>query len=195
MTVKGDSADAPLAAATTVPADNDGNNNNDAIPQASAVAVPIGGGDAGVVPLPVPMPPPAEENVVVKTVKTTKTYTIPAPSASNNSAAPSAPPATATAGGSSSSSSSPRLLKDLGRQPVSITCPHCNQVGLTRVESRCDAGSGASAAILCVVGFFCCICLAFAACLPCCVDKMQATEHRCSKCNRVVGKVRSFSDC
>jgi hypothetical protein len=193
MTVKGDSADAPLAAATTVPADNDGNNNNDAIPLASAVAVPIGGGDAGVVPLPVPMPPPAEENVVVKTVKTTKTYTIPAPSASNNSAAPSAPPATATAGGSSSSS--PRLLKDLGRQPVSITCPHCNQVGLTRVESRCDAGSGASAAILCVVGFFCCICLAFAACLPCCVDKMQATEHRCSKCNRVVGKVRSFSDC
>lgn len=200
MTVKEDLADAPPLATVTASASasdtcnaagsNNGRgsaNNNAEIPLAEAVPVPI----------PIPVPPPSDSKVVKKTTKTTKTYTIPAPSGAGGAgtgdagvAAPSAPPAD-----NGSSSVSSNLLSNLGRQPVSITCPHCGQVGLTRVDNRCDAGSGASAAILGVVGCFCCICLAFAALLPCCVDKMKSTEHRCGKCNRVVGKVRSFSDC
>ena len=218
MTVKEDLPDAslpPLATATgTASADNassasNANNNNNAeLPVAEAIPIPM----------PVPVPPPSDSKVVKKTTKTTKTYTIPAPSGSGASgsgasaATPSAPPAennngssggvtsgtpvaSATYNTNNTTSDSSKLLSDLGRQPVSITCPHCGQVGLTRVDNRCDAGSGAAAVMLGVVGCFCCICLAFTALLTCCVDKMKMSEHRCGKCNRVVGKVRSFSDC
>ena len=215
MTVKEDLPDAsppPLATATATASDNANsanNNSNAEIPVAEAI--------------PIPVPPPSDSKVVKKTTKTTKTYTIPAPSGSASGASgsgsgaaaatPSAPPAennnnsssgvvtsgtpvaSATFNTHNTTSNSSKLLSDLGRQPVSITCPHCGQVGLTRVDNRCDAGSGASAVMLGVVGCFCCICLAFAALLPCCVDKMKMTTHRCGKCNRVVGKVRSFSDC
>mmetsp|Transcript_26877 Transcript_26877/g.77488 ORF Transcript_26877/g.77488 Transcript_26877/m.77488 type:complete len:192 (+) Transcript_26877:98-673(+) len=176
---------AATATVTATPDPTSSNSNSaDDVPLAEAVPVPS---------LPTPVPPPPDANVVQKTVKTTKTYTVPAPADANANTAAAAAAATTT--NTATNTTTDQLLPNLGRQPVSLTCPHCHQLGLTVVDSRCDAGSGASALILGLAGCFCCICFAVAALLPCCVDKMQMTEHRCGKCHRVVGTVRSFSDC
>ena len=175
MTVN-DSASPVTATATATPAPADSN-----VPLAAAEAMPVP------VPVPiVPVPPPADSRVK-KSTKTTRTYTIPPP------AAPSAPPADTNT--NTTAADKKKLLSDLGREPVSIICPFCRQVGLTRVDHECDAGSGASGVLLGVICCFCCVCLAFVALLPCCVNKMKMTKHRCRHCNRLVGKVRSFSDC
>jgi len=98
---------------------------------------------------------------------TTTTYTVPPPSTTNN---PGAPP-----GGKVH-------LSGLTMNPARITCPHCQNEGVTNIKSLIDCCTIVTFVILIFVFWPLCW-LPFV--MPCC----KSTEHYCSRCHRRVGTV------
>merc|ERR1719232_1085007 len=76
----------------------------------------------------------------------------------------------------------------LGRNPKEFTCPYCNHRGKTRIQNEISFFT----LLWIFVWGFMFFPLAF---LGCCCTKFQDSVHRCTKCNRIVGVTRAFSDC
>lgn len=73
----------------------------------------------------------------------------------------------------------------VGPDPTFITCPHCHVQKLTRVEYSPSVKTHCMAAILCIVGLWCC------ACLPYCATSCMNANHFCGNCNKFVGVYNS----
>ncbi|KAI8037550.1 lipopolysaccharide-induced tumor necrosis factor-alpha factor homolog [Drosophila gunungcola] len=69
----------------------------------------------------------------------------------------------------------------VGPDPSFITCPHCHVQKLTRVEYTPSVKTHCMAALLCIVGLWCC------ACLPYCATSCMNANHFCGNCNKFVG--------
>ncbi|KAH8401839.1 hypothetical protein KR009_008208 [Drosophila setifemur] len=69
----------------------------------------------------------------------------------------------------------------VGPDPSFITCPHCHVQKLTRVEYAPSVKTHCMAALLCMVGLWCC------ACLPYCSTSCMNANHFCGNCNKFVG--------
>ncbi|CAG9810079.1 unnamed protein product [Chironomus riparius] len=74
---------------------------------------------------------------------------------------------------------------DLGSQPIRMKCPHCKAKMTTKISNKISNGTHFDACIM----FMCFFPLAW---LPYCVSR-DKTEHRCSKCDALIGTVNPFS--
>ncbi|KRT82774.1 hypothetical protein AMK59_3529 [Oryctes borbonicus] len=72
--------------------------------------------------------------------------------------------------------------RPLGTKSEYMTCPHCNQLMWTRVETKPNWMTHTCALILC------CFVLWPIAWLPYCCDACQAALHYCSNCNVYIGE-------
>mmetsp|Transcript_5819 Transcript_5819/g.12951 ORF Transcript_5819/g.12951 Transcript_5819/m.12951 type:complete len:156 (+) Transcript_5819:1465-1932(+) len=70
----------------------------------------------------------------------------------------------------------------LGRLPVSMTCPYCQQTMVTRTRDLVDGVT-----IIAVIALLCCFWPLFW--LPFCIPACKATEHYCTRCNRRIATV------
>lgn len=73
----------------------------------------------------------------------------------------------------------------LGPNEVYLTCPHCHVQKLTRIEAEPSAKTHLMAALLCVLGFWCC------ACMPYCIESCMNINHFCGNCNKFIGSYSS----
>ncbi|XP_067632212.1 lipopolysaccharide-induced tumor necrosis factor-alpha factor homolog [Eurosta solidaginis] len=69
----------------------------------------------------------------------------------------------------------------LGPEPTTVTCPACHITKLTRIDYEPSARTHLMAAILCIVGLWCCVCL------PYCAESCMSTNHYCGNCNKFLG--------
>jgi len=69
-----------------------------------------------------------------------------------------------------------------GFRPVNMTCPHCNQNITTATQSEPSAMAYVISAVLCVLQLYCCVCI------PCCIDSLQSTTHKCPNCKHFLGR-------
>ncbi|XP_065367906.1 lipopolysaccharide-induced tumor necrosis factor-alpha factor homolog [Calliphora vicina] len=69
----------------------------------------------------------------------------------------------------------------LGPEPVYLTCPACNIQKLTRIEYEPSSRTHLMAALLCLVGLWCCVCL------PYCAGSCMNTHHYCGNCGKFLG--------
>ncbi|XP_054740323.1 lipopolysaccharide-induced tumor necrosis factor-alpha factor [Anastrepha obliqua] len=69
----------------------------------------------------------------------------------------------------------------LGPEPTIVTCPACHITKLTRIDFEPSARTHLMAAILCIVGLWCCVCL------PYCAESCMNTNHYCGNCNKFLG--------
>mmetsp|Transcript_37812 Transcript_37812/g.44039 ORF Transcript_37812/g.44039 Transcript_37812/m.44039 type:complete len:161 (-) Transcript_37812:108-590(-) len=85
-----------------------------------------------------------------------------------------------------------RLLGNLGRYPVVLTCQFCGINGETSVRDEFGLAVLVYYVILFLTGL---IFLPPFACLPCCCVQFKDTVHQCRNCNRIVGKTAGFNEC
>jgi len=69
----------------------------------------------------------------------------------------------------------------LGPEPVFITCPHCNVQKMTRLHYEPSARTHLMAALFCLLGLWCCVCL------PYCAGSCMNASHYCGNCNKFLG--------
>ncbi|XP_046811393.1 lipopolysaccharide-induced tumor necrosis factor-alpha factor homolog [Lucilia cuprina] len=69
----------------------------------------------------------------------------------------------------------------LGPEPVYLTCPACHIQKLTRIEYEPSSRTHLMAALLCLVGLWCCVCL------PYCAGSCMNTHHYCGNCGKFLG--------
>ncbi|XP_075166953.1 uncharacterized protein LOC142239075 [Haematobia irritans] len=69
----------------------------------------------------------------------------------------------------------------LGPEPVYLTCPACHVQKLTRIEFEPSARTHLMAALLCLFGLWCCVCL------PYCAGSCMNTQHYCGNCGKFLG--------
>ena len=69
-----------------------------------------------------------------------------------------------------SSASNIQVQNNMGREPVNIQCPFCNQSGMTRVRDVHGSGSFFWGLCCCIIGCWPC------AFLPCCVSSVRIFE-------------------
>lgn len=69
----------------------------------------------------------------------------------------------------------------LGPREVYVTCPFCHVKKITRIEPEPSSKTHLMAALLCVLGFWCC------ACMPYCMDSCMNINHYCGNCNNFLG--------
>ncbi|CAD7013474.1 uncharacterized protein LOC101454013 [Ceratitis capitata] len=74
-----------------------------------------------------------------------------------------------------------QAILPLGPEPTYITCPGCHVTKLTRIGFEPNARTHLMAAILCIVGLWCCVCL------PYCAESCMSTNHYCGNCNKYLG--------
>ncbi|XP_049306914.1 lipopolysaccharide-induced tumor necrosis factor-alpha factor [Bactrocera dorsalis] len=74
-----------------------------------------------------------------------------------------------------------QAILPLGPEPTFITCPGCHVTKLTRIGYEPNARTHLMAAILCIVGLWCCVCL------PYCAESCMSTNHYCGNCNKYLG--------
>ncbi|TMW45433.1 hypothetical protein DOY81_009486 [Sarcophaga bullata] len=70
----------------------------------------------------------------------------------------------------------------LGPEPVYLTCPACHVQKLTRIEYEPSSRTHLMAALLCLVGLWCCVCLPYwwpGSCMN--------THHYCGNCGKFLG--------
>ncbi|XP_055507142.1 LITAF domain-containing protein-like [Leucoraja erinacea] len=75
--------------------------------------------------------------------------------------------------------------RNLGPQPMQITCSSCHQVVLTQVNHTPGALTWLSCGGLFLVGCMLGCCL-----IPFCVDSLQDVEHRCPNCAAHLGNYK-----
>merc|ERR1711936_927348 len=68
----------------------------------------------------------------------------------------------------------------VGRDPVSLTCPHC-QANIT-TDIRVEAGTVAWVS----AGFLCAMSCCLLAWLPLCMPSLKDVTHRCPNCNALI---------
>ncbi|XP_055917634.1 lipopolysaccharide-induced tumor necrosis factor-alpha factor homolog [Eupeodes corollae] len=73
----------------------------------------------------------------------------------------------------------------LGPREVYLTCPHCHVQKLTRIDPEPSSKTHLMAALLCILGFWCC------ACLPYCIESCMNVNHYCGNCNNFLGTYTS----
>lgn len=155
------------------------------VPTASAVATALPSASA-----PPPRPPPnaaVPAGMMGKTVTTTysdgrqvTTTEYQQPGASSSAGA--RPAASAAPSPAASHYHPPRT--DLGSRPASVTCPYCTSTVTTRTNHNCGDCTIISVIIL-LLFFWPLFWVPFVS--PSCQD----VEHKCSNCNRMVGKTRA----
>ncbi|XP_013108737.2 lipopolysaccharide-induced tumor necrosis factor-alpha factor homolog [Stomoxys calcitrans] len=69
----------------------------------------------------------------------------------------------------------------LGPEPVYLTCPACHVQKLTRIEFEPSSRTHLMAALLCLFGLWCCVCL------PYCAGSCMNTQHYCGNCGKFLG--------
>ncbi|KAM7343862.1 uncharacterized protein ACRADG_010767 isoform 1-T1 [Cochliomyia hominivorax] len=69
----------------------------------------------------------------------------------------------------------------LGPEPVYLTCPACHIQKLTRIEHEPSPKTHLMAALLCLVGLWCCVCV------PYCAGSCMNTHHYCGNCGKFLG--------
>ncbi|XP_073844559.1 uncharacterized protein [Musca autumnalis] len=69
----------------------------------------------------------------------------------------------------------------LGPEPVYITCPACHVQKLTRIEYEPSSRTHLMAALLCLFGLWCCVCL------PYCAGSCMNAQHYCGNCGKFLG--------
>ncbi|XP_055837333.1 lipopolysaccharide-induced tumor necrosis factor-alpha factor homolog [Episyrphus balteatus] len=72
-------------------------------------------------------------------------------------------------------------IPPLGPRPCLVTCPSCHQEQMSTVRMEAATKTHLLAAVLCLVGCFCCVCV------PYCVDSCKNANHYCSKCDAYLG--------
>lgn len=77
--------------------------------------------------------------------------------------------------------SSPVLLGAFGPNPQCITCPHCNNTLVTRVNTEPTTKTHLVAFVMCL--FMCWPCCL----LPYCMDSCQSRNHYCYHCGAFLG--------
>ncbi|KAL7669804.1 hypothetical protein ACOME3_004751 [Neoechinorhynchus agilis] len=93
------------------------------------------------------------------------------------------PPYPATAPGLVPSQSNiPPSNPVLGPILVDITCPHCHQQVITKVEYKTGVITWIVCSVMLVVGFWCGCCL-----VPFMLDSTKDALHRCPNCNSYIG--------
>ena len=75
-----------------------------------------------------------------------------------------------------------------GRYPQKIRCVSCQRKGATAVSLQVGTGAWAVALVLCLFGFFPCMCV------PCFVDDCKDAKHRCSNCGQPCGQKNFLFD-
>mmetsp|Transcript_30024 Transcript_30024/g.53255 ORF Transcript_30024/g.53255 Transcript_30024/m.53255 type:complete len:108 (-) Transcript_30024:39-362(-) len=66
-------------------------------------------------------------------------------------------------------------------EPVQATCPSCNHQGLTVISTSPGKTAMIGCCVMCVLGcWLCCF-------IPCCMKGCRDTNHKCSKCKKVLG--------
>jgi len=73
----------------------------------------------------------------------------------------------------------------VGRDPVSLTCPHC-QANIT-TDIRVEAGTVAWVS----AGFLCAMSCCLLAWLPLCMPSLKDVTHRCPNCNALIGRFKA----
>ena len=76
---------------------------------------------------------------------------------------------------------------NLGPNPVTMTCPHCQSQIRTSTGSDPGALAWILGGVLCVVGLWPC------ACIPCCIDSLNSVTHKCPKCKQFLGRYKGGS--
>ena len=77
----------------------------------------------------------------------------------------------------------------LSRNPMMMSsCPHCRRETTTRIRTYPSCLTWTSAGIMFLV--FWPICW-----VPLVVDSMKQTDHYCTSCDALVGRVKAFQDC
>ncbi|XP_017479572.1 PREDICTED: lipopolysaccharide-induced tumor necrosis factor-alpha factor homolog, partial [Rhagoletis zephyria] len=76
---------------------------------------------------------------------------------------------------------SEHAILPLGPEPTIVSCPACHVTKLTRIDYEPSARTHLMAAILCIVGLWCCVCL------PYCAESCMSTNHYCGNCNKFLG--------
>lgn len=79
----------------------------------------------------------------------------------------------------------PKFTK-LGRSPQTVICPHCQEKMLTKTKKKVGGVAVASSAITCLV--FWPLFWVPLVCTDC-----QSVVHRCSKCDRHIGRADPFA--
>ncbi|XP_037955911.1 lipopolysaccharide-induced tumor necrosis factor-alpha factor homolog [Teleopsis dalmanni] len=74
-----------------------------------------------------------------------------------------------------------QAILPLGPEPVYLTCPACHIQKLTRIEYEPSSRTHLMAALLCVLGLWCCVCL------PYCAGSCMNANHYCGNCNKFLG--------
>merc|ERR1719370_272827 len=68
-----------------------------------------------------------------------------------------------------------------GPNPIDMVCPHCQSQIRTATDSEPGPLAWIFAGVLCVVGLWPC------ACIPCCIDSLNAVTHKCPSCKKFLG--------
>ncbi|XP_041973083.1 lipopolysaccharide-induced tumor necrosis factor-alpha factor homolog [Aricia agestis] len=69
----------------------------------------------------------------------------------------------------------------MGTDPSHFVCRSCNQHVITRLERRPAVRTHLFALLLCVLGFWPCVCL------PYCMDSCNNADHYCPNCDSYIG--------
>ncbi|XP_034250962.1 lipopolysaccharide-induced tumor necrosis factor-alpha factor homolog [Thrips palmi] len=73
------------------------------------------------------------------------------------------------------------MIPSLGSEPVQITCPHCNNYVVTKVDYQANNSTHIKALLLCLL----CGCLP--GLIPYCCNSCQSAVHTCPVCHKHVG--------
>jgi len=76
---------------------------------------------------------------------------------------------------------------NLGPETTRMTCPFCQADVSTRVEYQPSGMTHVAAALLCLFGFWCCVCI------PYCTDSCMDAQHACPNCHKFLGQYRRWS--
>lgn len=71
-----------------------------------------------------------------------------------------------------------------GPNPIDMVCPHCQSQIRTATDSEPGPLAWILAGVLCVVGLWPC------ACIPCCIDSLNAVTHKCPSCKKFLGRYK-----
>ncbi|XP_047989527.1 lipopolysaccharide-induced tumor necrosis factor-alpha factor-like [Leguminivora glycinivorella] len=69
----------------------------------------------------------------------------------------------------------------VGPDSTLITCRSCHQSVITRIDRRPSTRTHVIALLLCLFGFWPCVCL------PYCMDSCLNTDHYCTNCGAFIG--------
>jgi len=76
---------------------------------------------------------------------------------------------------------------NLSSESTRMTCPFCQADISTKVTYETSGMTHLAAAILCLLGLWCCVCI------PYCTDSCMDSQHECPNCHKFLGRYRRWS--